>query len=180
MKRATRFLAVAAVMGLVTLACVATYPRPSLADDLRFDRLVLDKSDHRLDAYADGELVRSYRVAIGRGGSGHKRMEGDGHTPEGDYVIDGRWPSKQFRRFLHISYPNAADRKAFAEAKRDGDIPADAKIGGDIGLHGESQNRRGWPHKLVDWTQGCVAVDDDEIDELYRRVAPRATITITP
>ena len=187
MARATSLTVVEARIGLVMAmalsagsGCVASYPRPELADDVRFDRLVLDKSEHRLDAYAKGELVRSYAVSIGSGGEGHKRMEGDGQTPEGEYVIDGRWPSKEFRRFLHISYPNPRDRKAFARAKRSGDLPASATIGGAIGIHGESDGWRDWPHKLFDWTAGCVAVDDEEIDELYLRVLPRAPITITP
>jgi len=144
------------------------------------DRIVIDKSDHTLSVFAGDRLLRRYTVAIGSGGIGPKRFEGDGHTPEGLYRIDQRHRSRAFHRFLHVSYPNADDRAAFARAVRDGSVEPGASIGGDIGIHGEARGFEGAPHKLVDWTAGCVALDNDEIEELYAAVRDNAVVDIRP
>lgn len=144
------------------------------------DRLVISKSRHRMEAWSGTRLVKIYRVAVGRGGAGPKLMEGDNRTPEGLYRVVRRFPSRKYHRFLLLSYPNDRDRRAFLQARRAGRIPAGARIGGQIGIHGEKRGFRLLPHKWVDWTQGCVAVDDDEIEELYTAVAPDARVEILP
>jgi murein L,D-transpeptidase YafK len=167
---------------VVTAACAAAglhADEPPLRAG-QVDRLVVRKGDHVLEAWQGERLVRSYRVAIGSGGEGHKRMEGDGRTPEGRYTIDRRHRSKAFHRFLHVSYPNAGDRRAFREALRSGELPRGAGIGGDIGIHGEPRGWTGLPHKWVDWTAGCVALDDAEIEELFVAVRPGALVEIVP
>jgi len=144
------------------------------------DRIEIDKSDHTLEAFRMDVLVQSFRVAIGVGGQGPKRFQGDGKTPEGTYRIDRRHPSAAFHRFLHVSYPNAFDRAAFVRGKRDGSVPDGAGIGGAIGIHGGPRGLLGRVHKAVDWTAGCVALDDDEIDALYAAVRPNALVVIVP
>jgi murein L,D-transpeptidase YafK len=156
------------------------YADRSIPATERVDRLRIYKARHRLEAWSGKRLLKVYKVAIGRGGAGHKRQEGDGKTPEGSYVIDAKRHSRTFHRFLHVSYPNAKDRAAFARARRAGTLPAKATIGGAIGVHGE---KRGWawlPHKWVDWTQGCIAVDNEEIEELYPVVQLKAVVEIYP
>ena len=144
------------------------------------DRIVIDKSDHTLEAWRGDRLLRRYTVAIGSGGEGPKRVEGDGRTPEGLYRIDRRHRSRSFHRFLHVSYPNADDRRAFRQAAQDGAIGPGARIGGDIGIHGEARGWEGAPHKAIDWTAGCVALDNDEIEELYAAVRDGAVVEIRP
>ena len=144
------------------------------------DKIVIYKGRHRLEAWAGARVVKAYRVAIGRGGAGPKRYEGDNKTPEGSYRVSRRFVSASFHRFLHLSYPNAEDRRAFARGQRDGSIPRGARIGGAIGIHGEKRGLRVLPHKWVDWTQGCIAVDNPEIEELYRAVKPMAVVEIRP
>lgn len=144
------------------------------------DRLVVRKGEHVLEAWSGERRLTSYRVAIGSGGAGPKRFEGDGRTPEGRYRIDRRHHSRAFHRFLHVSYPNAADRRAYRDGIRSGVIARGTGIGGDIGIHGEPRGFLGGQHKLIDWTAGCVAVDDDEIEELYRAVRPGAVVEILP
>lgn len=144
------------------------------------DRVVIRKADHVLEAWQGDRLLRTYRVAIGSGGAGPKRLEGDGKTPEGRYRIDRRHHSRAFHRFLHVSYPNANDRSSFRDSLRGGAIPRGSRIGGDIGIHGEARGWQGAPHKLVDWTAGCIALDDDEIEELFRAVRPMALVEIVP
>ena len=124
--------------------------------------------------------MKTYRVATGSGSGGHKRMEGDKRTPEGEYRIDSRHVSGDYLRFLHVSYPNARDRKSFRKAKRSGALPNDARIGGAIGIHGEAKGYGGLSHKTVNWTDGCIAVDNDEILELYEAIHHNAKVVIHP
>lgn len=116
----------------------------------------------------DGEPLRTYAVAIGRGGLEAKTREGDGLTPEGHYHINGRNPGSGYHLSLRISYPDAKDRAAAAAR---GESP-----GGDIMIHG-LRNGFGWlgpVQHLVDWTQGCVAVTNEEVEEIWR-VVPDGT-----
>lgn len=142
------------------------------------DSLAIHKRSGRMDAYAAGRWLKRYRVAVGIGGLGPKRYEGDRRTPEGEYHLVSRHPSARYHRFLMLSYPNATDRQRFARELRARRIPRGARIGGAIGIHG---TRRGFallPHKWVNWTQGCIALDNSEIEELYRALAPRARVLI--
>lgn len=134
---------------------------PTLAD-----RVVIKKSAHTLALMHGATTLKTYKVAIGPGGAGPKHREGDMTTPVGHYRVEWRAPS-QFHQFLHLNYPNADDQKRFAESKAKGELPEKATIGGDIGIHGAPPNPA-WKstHKTVDWTAGCIAVDDAEIDEI--------------
>jgi len=142
------------------------------------DRLVIHKGRHQMAAYQGQTLLKVYRVAIGMAGAGPKRYAGDLRTPEGRYFIGGRHPSRRYHRFLLISYPNRKDRRRYRRLKRQGRIPAGRGIGSAVGIHGERRGFALLDHKLFDWTRGCVALDDDEIEELYRSVVPRAAVVI--
>ena len=113
-------------------------------------------------------VVRSYRVALGRDPLGHKQQEGDGRTPEGTYTIDRRNPKSKYHLSLRISYPNEADR---ARAESAGVSP-----GGDIMIHGL---KPGVPHP-EDWTQGCIAVTNAEMEEVWEMVADGTAVEINP
>lgn len=173
------WLAVAALATVAAIASAQSDEREPLPASVRIDRLVADKSDHRLEAWSGSTLVRTYRIAVGTGGAGPKRYEGDGRTPEGVYRIIGRHHSRRFHRFLHVSYPNDEDRRRYRALRARGEVPDGAGIGGAIGVHGESRD----PEvralgRSVDWTAGCIAVSDAEIEELYRAVVPNAVIEI--
>lgn len=114
-------------------------------------------------------IVRSYRVALGRDPSGHKRREGDGRTPEGCYVIDRRNPKSAYHLSLHISYPGEGDLERARECGVD--------PGGDIMIHGAPND--GTPRE-GDWTQGCIAVFNAEIEEIWSLVADGTPIEILP
>lgn len=113
-------------------------------------------------------LLRTYRVALGRDPIGHKECEGDGRTPEGRYTIDRRNPKSRYYLALHISYPNESDR---ARAAAQGLDP-----GGDIMIHGLKD---GVVHD-DDWTQGCIAVTDAEMEEIWALVPEGTPISIEP
>jgi murein L,D-transpeptidase YafK len=168
------------VLGLALLSLPAARADEAPLPAGAIDRIVIKKAAHVLEAWSGERLLRTYRVAIGSGGAGAKRTEGDGRTPEGRYRVDRRHRSRAFHRFLHVSYPNADDVRAFREAVRAGRVPRGARIGGDIGIHGEARGWEGAPHKFVDWTAGCVALDNDEIEELFAAARPGAQVEIVP
>lgn len=136
------------------------------------DALRLDKSERRLFAYRGGELVRAFRVALGRGGLGPKQRQGDGRVPDGRYLIDTRNPHSAFHLSLRIGYPTP---EQVAAAARFGIAP-----GGEIMIHGLPNGRGaiGSRHTLADWTEGCIALTNPEIEWLYRAVPDGTPIEI--
>jgi murein L,D-transpeptidase YafK len=152
------------------------------AAPLHVTRVHIVKKSHRLELISstnEGErVVKWYRVAIGPGGDGPKTREGDKITPTGHYVLSAARPSAKFRTFIAVSYPNDVDRKRFASLQASGAIPKDATIGGDIGIHGVGNATLAPFHKLADWTRGCVAVDNEEIDEIATLVPGGTPIDI--
>lgn len=140
----------------------------------RVDRLVVEKGARRLTLWFAGYPVRTYRIALGREPFGDKLSIGDGRTPEGLYTIDGRNAGSEFHRSLHISYPNAADVRRAREAGTD--------PGGKIMIHG-LPNGAEWvegEHTRFDWTEGCIALTNEEIDEVWELVADGTPIEIRP
>ena len=138
------------------------------------DSIVLDKSDRTLTMYSHGVQVKQYEVALGKNPVGAKLRRGDGRTPEGLYYIEGRNPGSKYHLALRISYPNNTDR---VRASRYGATP-----GGDIMIHGlpPAFATVGALHRQQDWTEGCVAVTNAEIEEIWRAVPNGARILIKP
>ncbi len=126
------------------------------------------KADRKMYLLHNDRVLKSYNIALGFAPAGHKNFEGDGRTPEGVYRINRRNPNSAFHLSLGISYPNAQDR-AFAAAQ--GKSP-----GGDIFIHGWSRN----PIKRRDWTAGCIAVTDREMETIYAMVKDGTPIHIFP
>jgi len=119
--------------------------------------VVVNKARREMLLLAGESVVRSYRVALGRDPVGHKQREGDGRTPEGRYTIDRRNPRSRYHLALHISYPSP----------RDVERAAGADPGCDIMIHGV---KPGVAHPESDWTEGCIAVTDAEMDEIWELV----------
>ena len=136
------------------------------------------KGAHTLSLVAGGEVVASYRVALGPGGAGPKHMEGDKVTPVGTYRVVGRIKGL-YHQFLTVSYPNDEDRQRHAELQRLGLVPRDVGVGGGIGIHGTGHKDWNGVHKASDWTLGCIALDDDEIDAVAARVKDGTRVVIT-
>ena len=139
---------------------------------LTFDKIVVEKSKRLMHVYNKSKLLKTYRISLGRNPVGAKKMEGDKRTPEGLYFIDGKNPNSNYHKNLGISYPNAND---IQQAKKAG-----VKPGGQIKIHGLSKrdSKLGKLHLLTDWTAGCIAVTNDEIDELYNALAVGTPIEI--
>jgi len=138
------------------------------------DMVLVRKGAHILSLLKGGDIIRSFRVALGKNPFGHKVFEGDGRTPEGFYTIDARKPSSNFHKALHISYPRPDDVQ---RARALGTRP-----GGAIMIHGLPNNMpEGYiNHPYEDWTDGCIAVTDAEMDEIWKMVSPGTPIVILP
>jgi len=132
-------------------------------------RVVVNKADRRMHLLHHDQLLKSYDVDLGFAPEGHKQFEGDGKTPEGEYVIDRRNPNSEFHLSIGISYPNRVD---VTRARTAGLSP-----GGDIFIHGES--KRGFAAKR-DWTWGCIAVTNREMEDIYAMVKNGTPILVTP
>jgi len=145
-----------------------------LAADARADKVLVLKKERTLILLDRGKVLKKYKVALGGDPLGPKTRQGDHKTPEGNYVLDRRNEHSRFYRSLHVSYPSVNDR---AQAQKSGVEP-----GGDIMVHG-LPNGFGWlgsAHRVRDWTDGCIAVTNEEMDEIWRAVADGTPIQIEP
>ena len=150
------------------------FPEKKLPPHIQINKLVVYKSKRQLLAYSNGELIKTYKISLGKAPLGHKEFEGDNKTPEGKYKIDCRETISKFHKKLCISYPNKTD---IVHAKRIG-----KEAGSNVEIHG-LDNRYGFIgkfHRWYDWTSGCIAVTDEEIDELYNAVKINTQIEINP
>lgn len=152
-------------------------PVPGIASTITLspfsvDHVVIKKGQRLLHLMRGDQILKTYKIALGRNPTGHKTQMGDYRTPEGEYKIDWRNPNSKFYLSMHISYPNQKDLE---NARRLGVPP-----GGDIMIHG-LPNGLGWikeMHRIVDWTKGCIAVTNEEIEEIWRCVRDGTPVRI--
>ncbi len=154
------------------------YGRLARAPAAKISEVRLAKSTRTMHLLADGVVVRTYSVALGWGGAGPKRREGDGVTPTGTYTITGTLATSPWHVLVGVSYPNYEDVKRHAALKAKGEIPHDAGIGFGIAIHGRAATQKDGEHKRTDWTLGCIALDNPEIEELSRLVHEGTPIVI--
>ncbi|MBO6899889.1 MAG: L,D-transpeptidase family protein [Rhizobiaceae bacterium] len=149
-------------------------PAAYATDNPRIDLVVVEKSARKMMLISKGDTVRTYEIALGDMPVGHKQREGDERTPEGRYVLDWRNPNSAFHLSIHISYPDADDR---AEAAAAGYSP-----GGDIMIHGQPNGFGWWSWllQMIDWTDGCIAVTNADMDEIWEMVDNGTPIEIRP
>ncbi len=138
------------------------------------DRVLVIKSKRLLVLLKDGEIFRTYKVALGRQPTGHKTRQGDRRTPEGRYILDSRNPRSKYHLAIHISYPNESD---ILSARSRGVSP-----GGDIMIHGlpPASAAVGELQSYLDWTDGCIAVTNAEMEEIWQLVSDGTPIEIRP
>lgn len=164
---------IAAVLVIVGANMWASARYAKLPDHAKAQQILVEKSQRRLSLLDEqGKVLKSYRVSLGFGGEGAKRREGDGLTPEGVYKIAGRNPRSGYHLSLRVSYPSPADTK---RAQSEGVSP-----GSDIMIHGV-RNYFGWVgpfQHLRDWTAGCIAVTNRDVEEIWRAVDDGTRIEI--
>jgi len=138
------------------------------------DKVLIQKSARQLTLLRNGNPLRSYRVSLGSNPKGAKEREGDERTPEGFYTIDSRNAYSKYHLALHVSYPNAVDR---ARARR-----LHVRTGGEIMIHGTPNRWRGlrFVFAHTDWTKGCIAVSDSDIEEIWKLVPNGTVVEIRP
>lgn len=159
MKQSTLFIAAALLLSISAFAETV-------------DSVLVDKSDEKLYLLKDGSVIAEYSVAFGANPVGHKQQEGDERTPEGRYLLDYKKADSSFYKAIRISYPNEADKKAAAARGVD--------PGGLIMIHGQ-RNWLGWLSFITqrfNWTDGCIAVTNSEMDEIWNSVAVNTPIEI--
>ncbi len=149
------------------------YPQ-KLNSNIKITKIVVLKSKHELQIFQNNDLIKTYKISLGRHPEGAKHFEGDDKTPEGNYFINDKNPNSNYHLNLGISYPA---KKDIAYAKKYGKSP-----GGAIKIHGLKNGLGfiGKLHRLFDWTHGCIAVTNREIEELYKHVAIGTPIQIKP
>lgn len=163
------------ILLMVFMGIVAAYyfwPEPKLPEHAKIDKIVVYKSVRKMKVFENGKFLKTYKIALGKNPVGHKQHEGDNKTPEGLYFIEDRNANSQFYKNLGISYPNESDLE---NAEKIGK-PA----GGDIKIHGlrNGKGKRGKFHRFKNWTAGCIAVTNPEMDELFDHVTQNCAIEI--
>jgi len=142
---------------------------PIKADTLNKDSLIIyvDKSRYTVMVFYKRRCIRKYRAVFGPNPKLNKQMEGDRNTPEGWFTITRLNPNSKYNKFMELSYPNAEYMEAFNRMKERGVIPKNARIGGNVGIHGIWKNGDNMIELGVGWTDGCVAIRNSDMDELY-------------
>ena len=171
-----RILATPVALACLSLGAASASAGTEIAalTTLKADRVVVFKSERKLLLLRGDRVLRIYRVALGRNATGHKIKEGDSRTPEGYYVLDSRLRESRFHRAIHISYPDKYDRRSAASLG----VPP----GGAIMIHGQPNDvpKDYVGHPGIDWTNGCIAVTNREIDEIWAMVEDGTEIRIFP
>jgi murein L,D-transpeptidase YafK len=165
-----------AICLLIMLGATGYYffPEKKLPVDKKISKLVVFKKERVMKVYSSEEVIKVYHISIGKNSVGDKISQGDKRTPEGSYIINDKNAGSGYHKNLGISYPNQADRSAAKSMNVD--------PGGDIKIHG-LQNGLGFIgkfHRVMNWTAGCIALTDDEVDELYNQVEIGTPIIIMP
>lgn len=163
---------VVAFLTILILIVFANINFNKLPKNTEIDSLVVYKSERKLVAFSKGNVVKNYRIALGKSPIGAKQFQGDNKTPEGVYFINGRNGYSIAYKNLGISYPNSHD---ISNSKG-------KPTGGDIKIHGLMNHLWfiGNLHQLMDWTNGCIAINNFEMDELYNSVKIGTRIEIKP
>ena len=156
-------------LGLLAALAVSGCSRGRVYSGPPVTSIVVNKSSKRMYLLSQAEILKAYDVDLGFAPAGPKQFEGDGKTPEGIYIIDRRNPNSDFHLSLGISYPNDQDRE---RAKELGKRP-----GGDIFIHGQ---KHPFKRDKGDWTWGCIAVRNKEIEDIYAMVRDGTPIQINP
>ena len=140
--------------------------------------IIIDKSDYELKIYDDDGWYATYPVVFGSKDLGDKMIEGDRKTPEGTFKIISKRPHEKWDRMLLLDYPTSVDIAKFNQRKVRGMLPADAKIGGGIGIHGTWARDEMAVDYFQNWTNGCVSMKREQIEEVYKLIPLGTRVTI--
>ena len=159
-------------------------PRPLnvLIDSLRLDpktiRFHVDKSERQFHVFVNDSLLKTYPCVLGEKPVGDKFHQGDRKTPEGTFTFRSKRVHDSWHKFIWVDYPNAESWKRYNERKAQGLIPAGKDIGGEIGIHGVPDGYDHWIDAGQDWTWGCIALRNADVDEIYPYIRPEKTMMV--
>jgi len=159
---------------LLALFLIVSFPAYAETESIYVDKVQVKKADRKMYLIKNNEIYREYNISLGDNPVGHKQQQGDERTPEGKYTIDYRNPKSAYHLSLHINYPNEKDRASARKRK--------VNPGGDIFIHGSPNgfSAFGVAFKRTDWTDGCIAVTNTEIEEIWKLVKNGTPIEIFP
>ncbi len=140
--------------------------------------VLIEKSNYTLSVYHMGKRIKSYPVVFGGNPVDDKQMEGDSRTPEGEFGIRDMYPHPKWTKFIWIDYPNQSSWEKFELLRSEGEIPMDASIGGEIGIHGVPPGKDYLIDQKIDWTLGCIAMKNSDLEEVYRHISTKTSILI--
>lgn len=153
-----------------------------MIDSLKIDKrkisILIDKSDFRLCVRFNEQILKEYPVVFGKNPVDDKLRQGDDCTPEGKFNMITKYPHQYWSKFIWLNYPNEDSWKKHNAAKKEGRIPGDARIGGEIGIHGVPKGMDYLIDIRNNWTLGCVSLKNKDIDELYPFVTKFTIIEI--
>lgn len=158
------------------------HPLASLIDSLDIEKdalsVLIDKSDYKLSILSHNEIIKEYPVVLGGNPVDDKLMQGDQCTPEGLFNIEMKYPHDAWSKFIWINYPTADSWRKHKAAKQKGEIPATAKIGGEIGIHGVPSGSDSMIDRKINWTLGCISLKNKDVNEIYPYITKQTGILI--
>lgn len=171
MKKLLKYLVI--ILGIIILVYYF-YPEDKLDPNAKIDYILVVKSERKMEVYQEGKLLKTYKISLGRNPIGTKEFEGDMKTPEGIYTINDKNPNSGYYKNLGISYPNKTDIERSEKLKK--------PTGGDIKIHGirNYMGAIGKFQRFVDWTYGCIAITNNEMEEIYNATTIGTKIEIKP
>lgn len=153
-----------------------------LIDSLQINKnkiqMVVTKSHYRMDVVYDTTILKSYPVVFGFNALDDKLQQGDGCTPEGTFLIRSKYPHSSWSKFMWIDYPNKDSWVKHYQAKKDGKIPKNASIGGEVGIHGVPKGYDFLIDERENWTLGCISLKNNDVDELYQCIGARSLLIV--
>ena len=175
MKLSPKIIRISIVFALVILISVFAYyvlPESKLPTFSKVDKILVEKSKRQMHVYSEGKKLKTYTISLGFRPRGKKRFEGDGKTPEGKYFIVSKNEHSIAHKSFGISYPNTDDKKYAAQRGK--------SAGGHIMIHGLMNGLGYWGkfHRFINWTGGCIALTNSEMDDLFRHVEVGCEIQI--
>ncbi|HOP05252.1 MAG TPA: L,D-transpeptidase [Tenuifilaceae bacterium] len=140
--------------------------------------VLVDKSEYKLSILSGTQIIKEYPVVFGGNPKDDKLMQGDECTPEGTFYIVSKYPHRTWSKFIWINYPTADSWKKHNQAKREGAIPQNAKIGGEIGIHGVPTGLNYLIDVKYNWTLGCISLKNSDVNEIYPYITGTTKIVI--
>ncbi|MEL6495824.1 MAG: L,D-transpeptidase [Cyanobacteria bacterium J06623_7] len=148
--------------------------------DKSLTKIAIAKSDYQLTLYYRDQAIKSYPIVLGKNPQGDKRREGDFKTPEGTFKVRDLYPHSQWSKFIWLDYPNQESWRKHLAAKQTGEIPLTSTVGSEIGIHGVPANSDYLIDNRSNWTWGCIALKNKDVDELYSVIEVGTAIEIVP